>query len=88
MAQPLLEVKHLKTQFRTKRGTVTAVDDVSFSVNQGDTLGIVGESGCGKSVTSLSILQLLPHAVVLWQAVKSFIRARILPKKGIRRCAG
>ena len=49
MAQPLLEVKHLKTQFRTKRGTVTAVDDVSFSVNQGDTLGIVGESGCGKS---------------------------------------
>ena len=63
MAQPLLEVKHLKTQFRTKRGTVTAVDDVSFSVNQGDTLGIVGESGCGKSVTSLSILQLLPHAV-------------------------
>ena len=63
MAQPLLEVKHLKTQFRTKRGTVTAVDDVSFSVKQGDTLGIVGESGCGKSVTSLSILQLLPHAV-------------------------
>lgn len=89
MAQPLLEVKHLKTQFRTKRGTVTAVDDVSFSVNQGDTLGIVGESGCGKSVTSLSILQLLPHAVgFCGQAVKSFIRARILPKKGIRRCAG
>ena len=79
MAQPLLEVKHLKTQFRTKRGTVTAVDDVSFSVNQGDTLGIVGESGCGKSV---------PMQWVLWQAVKSFIRARILPKKGIRRCAG
>lgn len=63
MTQPLLQVKHLKTQFRTKRGTVTAVDDVSFSVGQGETLGIVGESGCGKSVTSLSILKLLPHAV-------------------------
>ena len=59
MAQPLLEVKHLKTQFRTKRGTVTAVDDVSFSVNQGDTLGIVGESGCGKSVTMNSIMRFL-----------------------------
>lgn len=63
MVQPILEVKHLKTQFRTKRGLVTAVDDVSFSVSEGETLGIVGESGCGKSVTSLSILQLLPPAV-------------------------
>lgn len=63
MGQPLLEVKHLKTQFRTKHGQVTAVDDVSFAVDQGETLGIVGESGCGKSVTSLSILHLLPQSV-------------------------
>ncbi len=63
MGQPLLEVKHLETQFRTKNGQVTAVDDVSFSVEEGETLGIVGESGCGKSVTSLSILHLLPQTV-------------------------
>ena len=63
MAQPLLEVKHLVTQFRTKNGYVTAVDDVSFDVMPGETLGIVGESGCGKSVTSLSILQLLPTGI-------------------------
>lgn len=62
MPQTLLQVDQLKTCFRTKQGTVTAVDGVSFNVNQGETLGIVGESGCGKSVTSLSILGLLPHA--------------------------
>ena len=58
--QPLLEVKNLKTQFVKKKSTVTAVDDVSFSIEKGKILGIVGESGCGKSVTSLSILGLLP----------------------------
>ena len=82
MAQPLLEVKHLKTQFRTKRGTVTAVDDVSFSVNQGDTLGIVGESGCGKSVTSLSILQLLPHAVGSVAGGEILYKGEDIAKKG------
>ena len=64
------------------------MDDVSFSVNQGDTLGIVGESGCGKSVTSLSILQLLPHAVGSVAGGEILYKARILPKKGIRKCAG
>ncbi len=63
MGQPLLKVRHLKTQFKTKNGQVTAVDDVSFVIEEGETLGIVGESGCGKSVTSLSILHLLPQAV-------------------------
>ncbi len=57
---PLLEVKNLKTQFRTDDGTFLAVDDISFSVEKGKTLGIVGESGCGKSVTSLSIMRLIP----------------------------
>ncbi|MEG0259237.1 MAG: ABC transporter ATP-binding protein [Lysinibacillus sp.] len=58
---PLLEVKNLKTHFQTERGRVTAVNGVSFSVAQGDIIGIVGESGCGKSVMSQSILRLLEH---------------------------
>ena len=58
---PLLEVKGLKTYFFTREGTVQAVDDVSFYVNRGEVLGLVGESGCGKSVTSLSILRLVPY---------------------------
>jgi len=56
----LLEVTDLKTQFETKEGPVTAVNGVSFSLMRGETLGIVGESGCGKSVTSLSIMRLIP----------------------------
>lgn len=55
----LLEVKNLKTKFRTDDGEFYAVDDVSFSVKPGRTMGIVGESGCGKSVTSLSIMRLI-----------------------------
>lgn len=56
----LLDVRGLKTYFRTEEGTVKAVDDLSFSLKPGRTLGLVGESGSGKSVTSLSILRLLP----------------------------
>src|SRR5438105_13181985 len=55
---PLLEVKDLKTYFRTDDGIVKAVDGVNFSVEKGQTLGIVGESGCGKSVTCLTIMGL------------------------------
>src|ERR671922_2590175 len=58
----LLEVKDLKTYFRTDDGIVKAVDGVSFSVEKGKTLGIVGESGCGKSVTCLTIMGLNPKA--------------------------
>jgi oligopeptide/dipeptide ABC transporter ATP-binding protein len=57
---PLLEVDDLRTFFFTREGAVRAVDGVSFSVEKGRTLGIVGESGCGKSVTALSIMGLLP----------------------------
>jgi oligopeptide/dipeptide ABC transporter ATP-binding protein len=57
----LLEVKGLKTHFFLRRGTVKAVDDVSFSVEKGETLGLVGESGCGKTMTSLSLLRLVPE---------------------------
>ena len=59
MSEKLLEVKNLKTYFYTDDGVVKSVDDVSFSVEKGKTLGIVGESGCGKSITSLSIMQLV-----------------------------
>ena len=58
---PLLEVDDLRTHFFTREGVVRAVDGVSFSVEPGKTLGIVGESGCGKSVTALSIMGLLPQ---------------------------
>lgn len=56
----LLEVKNLTVTFETDEGVFKAVDDVSFSVNKGEIVGVVGESGCGKSVTALSILRLLP----------------------------
>lgn len=59
MSDILLEVQNLKTRFKTDDGSFYAVDDVSFNVKKGQTLGIVGESGCGKSVTSLSIMRLI-----------------------------
>ncbi len=58
---PLLEVKNLKTHFFTRDGVIKAVDDVSFSIDKGETLGVVGESGSGKSITALSILRLIPN---------------------------
>ena len=69
---PLLEVKNLHTYFKTKKGVVKAVNDVSYSLEPGKTIGIVGESGSGKSVSAMSILQLLisPEA-------RCFLRAGI-----------
>jgi len=58
--EPILQVRNLKTVFQTRSGAVPAVNDVSFDLHRGETLGLVGESGCGKSVTSLSILRLIP----------------------------
>jgi oligopeptide transport system ATP-binding protein len=60
MDAPLLEVKSLTIHFHLQRGILKAVQDVSFSLREGETFGIVGETGCGKTVTSLSILRLIP----------------------------
>jgi peptide/nickel transport system ATP-binding protein len=57
----VLEVKQLRTSFFTDNGEVAAVDDIDFQINEGEILGVVGESGCGKSVTSLSIMGLVPN---------------------------
>jgi peptide/nickel transport system ATP-binding protein len=71
---PLLEVRDLKTIFAVEGGTVKAVDGVSFAVDRGRTLGLVGESGCGKSVSALSVMRLVPdppgHIIggqILWK---------------------
>ncbi|TNF83192.1 MAG: ABC transporter ATP-binding protein, partial [Gammaproteobacteria bacterium] len=61
MSDDLLRVENLVTAFQTEEGEIHAVDGVSFSVAKGRTVGLVGESGCGKTVTALSIIQLLPR---------------------------
>jgi oligopeptide/dipeptide ABC transporter ATP-binding protein len=61
VTEPILEIEDLKTQFFTSRGVVQAVDGVSLHINAGETLGVVGESGCGKTITALSILRLVPE---------------------------
>jgi peptide/nickel transport system ATP-binding protein len=57
---PLLSVEGLETEFPTSQGVLRAVDGVSFTIDRGEVLGLVGESGCGKSITSLSIMRLVP----------------------------
>jgi len=63
MANPLLEIQGLKTFFFTRKGIVKAVDGVDLSLNEGETLGLVGESGCGKTVTALSVMRLVPEPI-------------------------
>lgn len=61
MAKTLVEYKNLKTYFYTEDGIVKAVNDVSFKIKEGETVGVVGESGCGKSVTAMSLMRLIPN---------------------------
>jgi peptide/nickel transport system ATP-binding protein len=61
MAKDIVEFKNLKTYFYTEDGVVKAVNDVSFKIREGETVGVVGESGCGKSVTAMSLMRLIPN---------------------------
>ena len=76
MAEPILEVKGLKTYFYTEEGVLPGVDGLDFTLEQGKVLAIVGESGCGKSVTSLSILRIVQSPPGRIIAGKSFITAK------------
>jgi oligopeptide/dipeptide ABC transporter ATP-binding protein len=88
--RPLLQVRGLKSYFFTRAGLVKAVDDVTFEIASGETLALVGESGCGKSVTSLSILRLLPEPgrVVDGQILFDNHDLLRLPPNEIRRVRG
>ncbi|HET6584705.1 MAG TPA: ATP-binding cassette domain-containing protein, partial [Nannocystaceae bacterium] len=65
MREPLLDVRDLSVRFETDEGRTHAVDRFSFTLERSEVLGIVGESGCGKSVTMLSLLRLLPETAVV-----------------------
>lgn len=86
----VLEVRNLKTSFFTLDGVVKAVDDVSFSVTKGETLGLVGESGCGKSVTAMSIARLVspPGRVVGGQILLNGRDILLLPESEMRQIRG
>ena len=92
--KPLLEVSDLKTYFFTEDGVVRAVDGVDFHINRGEVLGIVGESGCGKSVTALSIMRLvgIPGRIVNGEVIFENRDLRTLSepeiREGISRPAG
>jgi oligopeptide/dipeptide ABC transporter ATP-binding protein len=88
---PLLDIRRLRTHFKTPQGTVRAVNDVSLTVSAGEVLGIVGESGCGKSVLSLSILRLLPMPPAIFAGGQILFDGRDLLKASneeIRRIRG
>lgn len=91
----LLEIKNLKTHFFTDRGVVRAVDGVSLSIDKGEAVGIVGESGCGKSVTALSILRLIPDppgkivsGEILLQSGSKMLDLARIPEGAIRDIRG
>jgi len=82
MAETLLEIRDLKTYFDMEEGVVKAVDGVSYTIGTGETLGVVGESGCGKSVTAMSILQLNPVPPARYAGGEILFRGRDLLKVG------
>ncbi len=90
MNDMLLEVNHLQTNIYTENGVVKAVNDVSFTIREGETVCIVGESGCGKSITALSLMQLVPENGKIEGGEINFNRRNLLNlnKKEIRRLRG
>lgn len=90
MNEMLLEVNHLQTNFYTENGVVKAVNDVSFAIREGETVCIVGESGCGKSITALSLMQLIPENGKVEGGEINFGGKNLLKlnKKDIRRLRG
>src|SRR5207237_5302748 len=90
LSDALLSVENLHVRFWTQRGTVHAVNGISFAIAPGQTLGIVGESGCGKSVTSLALLGILPRAgrVAAGRANFNGRDLLALPDKELRRIRG
>ncbi len=87
----LLSVRNLSIEFSTEQGVVRAVDDVSFDLAQGETLGIVGESGCGKTVTALALLRLIPTPpgrIVSGSVVMGGRDLLALPEREMRRMRG
>jgi oligopeptide/dipeptide ABC transporter ATP-binding protein len=88
---PLLEVEHLSVTFATRAGPARAVDDVSFTVAPGETVALVGESGCGKTVTALSLLRLLPPSAAVGPASRIRFDGRdvlALDRDALRRLRG
>jgi peptide/nickel transport system ATP-binding protein/oligopeptide transport system ATP-binding protein len=79
-ALPVLDVRGLKTVFRTRAGVIHAVNDVSFSLRNGEVLGVVGESGSGKSVTMMSLLRLLPEPPAEYRGGEVMLGLRDLHK--------
>ena len=90
MSEPLLEVKDLRVQFPTRRGTLTAVDGISFSLAPGEVLGVVGESGAGKSLTGMAIIGLLepPGRIAGGEIRLEGVRLDTLPYDQMRRIRG
>jgi oligopeptide/dipeptide ABC transporter ATP-binding protein len=91
VSQPILSIRGLRTTFRTPAGVFPAVDGVDLEVKKGETLGIVGESGCGKSVTALSILRLLPEPPARIESGEILFQGRDLlelPAEELRRIRG
>src|SRR6476661_3270633 len=91
MPKPLLEIKDLNVAFETNRGDIRPVRDVSLSIYPGQTVAVVGESGCGKSVTAMSILRLIPQPpgkVLGGQVLLDGRDLLKLPENGMRRVRG